>query len=214
LRSTPRMFKETRSCCFREFGSGKRIVGLSLSRGRIGADRGRGGVSRGHAFGRATDGTNAPHATIPISPIGPIRSTAKRTVPTSGLGSRNAHTPKRRHASLRHLVAADIDGSVQNSRISVEVLGANDRTTKQHTFYECGRRRGQVKIVGRCINEIRIGELRIQIVLGSSDKGWEPVVRVVIPDPLRIGITNSGILKVVVSRNSRSVRGLNSVPDQ
>ena len=88
---------------------------------------------------------------------------------------------------MRHLVAAEIDGSVENSRIAVEVLGANDRTTKQQTFFECGRRRGQVKIVGHCINEIGIGELRIQIVLGSSDQCGEPVVRVVIPDPLRIG---------------------------
>ena len=100
---------------------------------------------------------------------------------------------------MRHLVAAEIDGSVENSRISVEVLGANDRTTKQQTFFECGRRRGQVKIVGRCTNEIGIGELRIQIVLGGSDKCCQPGVRVVIPDPLRIGITNSGIIKVVLT---------------
>ena len=75
-------------------------------------------------------------------------------------------------------------------------------------------RRGQVKIVGRCIDEIGIGELRIQIVLGSSNKCGEPVVRVVIPDPLRIGITNSGIIKVVINRNSRSGCGLNGVTDQ
>jgi hypothetical protein len=115
-------------------------------------------------------GPNATHRPIPISPmspIGPSRSTPRSTVVPSRLRRPHAETPTRPPASLRHLVAAEIDGSVENSRIAVEVLGANDRTTKQQTFFECGRRRGQVKIAGRCINEIGIGELRIQIVLGS-----------------------------------------------
>jgi hypothetical protein len=75
-------------------------------------------------------------------------------------------------------------------------------------------RRGQVKIVGRCIDEIGIGELRIQIVLGSSNKCGEPVVRVVIPDPLRIGITKQWNNKGCINRNSRSGCGLNGVTDQ
>ena len=71
-----------------------------------------------------------------------------------------------------------------------------------------------MKIVGGCINETGIRELRIQIVLGSSDKGRQPVVGVVIPDPLSIGTTNRRIIKIVIGRNSRSGRCSNRVPDQ
>src|SRR5258707_14344986 len=108
----PRMSTETRSCCFREFGSGKGIVGLSSSSGRIGTDRERAGVSCEDALGQATDGTYgnygthvnygtyATHGTSPISPmspIGPIRSTPRSTVVPSGLLRRYAQT-------LHHLV--------------------------------------------------------------------------------------------------------------